>query len=325
MSATSPLPIARLVGTGHYLPERTMSNDELAHTYKIETSNEWVVQRTGILQRHFAADNQRSSDLAMLSARPALEMADMEAAEIDLIILATTTPDHTFPATAVRVAHLLGAKCPAFDLQAVCAGFIFALAQADMAIRLGKAKRALVIGSEVYSRLLDWQDRGTCVLFGDGAGAVVLEASHDNAQGIIDTEICSDGQYYHDLFVDGGVHDARAGVVKMSGREVYKQAIIQMTDVVEVLMKRNRLSADDLNWLIPHQANQRIMEQVGERLKLQPSQTISTVDRHANISAATIPTALDIAVRDGRLQPHDLLALTALGGGFSWGGVLLRY
>ena len=315
---------SRLSGTGHYLPERVLSNDELSKT--IETSDEWIFQRTGIKQRHIAADNERASDLAIAAAIPALEAANIAAKDIDLIILATTTPDHTFPATATKVAHGLGARCAAFDLQAVCAGFSFALHQANMAIRLGTATKVLVIGAEVYSRILDWQDRTTCVLFGDGAGAVVLEATNaDDPRRIIDTEICSDGAYYHDLFVDGGAHDGHPGVVKMAGREVYKQAVGQMSSIVQSLTERNGHSLDELDWLIPHQANIRIMQQVGQKLGLGEDRLVATVAHHANISAATIPTALNIAVQDGRIQTGQLLAFTALGGGFSWGGALVRF
>ena len=322
-SVTTPF-ASRLSGTGHYLPEKILSNEELAQT--VDTSDEWIVQRTGIRQRHIAAENERASDLASAAARNALKAAGINGSDLDLIILATTTPDHTFPATATKVAHTLGAHCPAFDIQAVCAGFSFAMHQADMAIRLGTATKALVIGAEVYSRILDWQDRGTCVLFGDGAGAIVLEATNaDDTRRIIDTEICSDGAYYHDLYVDGGAHDGHPGVVKMAGREVYKQAIGQMSDIVETLITRNGLDLDALDWLIPHQANIRIMQQVGQKLGLAEERLVATVASHANISAATIPTALDIAVQDQRIQPEQLLAFTALGGGFSWGGALLRF
>lgn len=315
---------SRLSGTGHYLPADTVSNARLSET--VETTDEWIFQRTGIRQRHIAADHERASDLAVAAAEKALESAGFSGAALDLIILATTTPDHTFPATATKVAHALGARCPAFDIQAVCAGFSFALHQADMAIRLGTARKVLVVGAEVYSRILDWQDRTTCVLFGDGAGAVTLEATNaDDPRRIIDTAICSDGAYYHDLYVNGGAHDGNAGVVRMAGREVYKQAIQHMSGIVETLMKRNDLGLEALDWLIPHQANIRIMQQVGQKLQLDPERLVATVERHANISAATIPTALDIAVRDQRIQPEHLLAFTALGGGFSWGGALLRF
>lgn len=315
---------SRLSGTGHYLPEKILSNTELSQS--VDTSDEWIFKRTGIRQRHIAAEHERASDLALIAAAKALEAASISGADLDLIILATTTPDHTFPATATKVAHGLDARCAAFDLQAVCAGFSFALHQADMAIRLGTAKKVLVIGAEVYSRILDWQDRTTCVLFGDGAGAVVLEAtSAEDPRRIMDTEICSDGAYYHDLYVNGGAHDGHPGVVKMAGREVYKQAIGQMSGVVQTLMERNNFRLDALDWLIPHQANIRIMQQVGQKLGLDADRIVATVDRHANISAATIPTALDIAVRDDRIQAGQLLAFTALGGGFSWGGALLRF
>ncbi|NQY82358.1 MAG: ketoacyl-ACP synthase III [Alphaproteobacteria bacterium] len=318
-------PVAsRLSGTGHYLPEQVLSNQELAKT--VDTSDEWIVRRTGIRQRHIAAKDQRTSDLAIEAARRAIAAANIAATDINLVVLATTTPDHTFPATATKVAHVLGIKGAAFDIQAVCAGFIFALSQADMAIKLGKAQKALVIGAEVYSRILDWQDRSTCVLFGDGAGAVVLEATNaENPRRILDTELKSDGAYYHDLFADGGPHDGQSGVVKMAGREVYRQAIVQMADVVSLLLQCNNLSLGDLDWLIPHQANIRIMQQIGQRLNLPEERVVATVADHANISAATIPTALDVAVCDGRIQTGHLLGLTALGGGFSWGGALIRF
>ena len=316
---------SQIIASGHYLPDNIVTNQDLSA--RIDTNDAWIVKRTGIRQRHIAAPEQRCSDLALIAAQRALESIGLSGQDIDLIVLATTTPDHTFPATATRIQAALGARGAAYDVQAVCAGFLFALVQADNAIQLGQAKCALVIGSEVYSRILDWQDRGTCVLFGDGAGAVVLRAQPKNTAaptGILAHHLESAGQHYDDLFVDGGPFDENAGVVKMAGREVYRSAINKMSEVVANLLTVQSLETSDIDWLIPHQANQRIMEQVAAQLNIDSGCVVSTVAQHANISAATIPVALDIAWRDGRLQAGQTVALTALGGGFSWGGALWR-
>ena len=314
-----------VTGCGAYLPERIVTNDELAR--RIDTSDEWISKRTGIRQRHIAADGELTSDLALAASRRALEKAGCDGGDIDIIVLATATPDNTFPATATKVQAALGMTGgAAFDIQAVCTGFIYALAMADNMIRLGQANRALVIGAEVFSRILDWEDRGTCVLFGDGAGAVVLEATEGGERGILSTHLFSDGRNYNSLFVDGGPGSTgTAGYLRMAGKEVYRHAVVRMAESVDRALEANGLSHHDLDWLVPHQANLRIIESTGRKLELPMEKVIVTVDRQANTSAATIPLALAEACDDGRITKGQLVAMTAMGGGFTWGSALVRW
>ena len=319
---------SQVAGCGAYLPERVVTNDELAR--RLDTSDEWIRQRTGIAERRIAADGEVTSDLALAAARRALERAGMSGSDLDLIVLATATPDHTFPATATKVQARLGMKRgAAFDVQAVCSGFIFALATADNAIRLGQARTALVIGAETFSRILDWRDRGTCVLFGDGAGALVLNAVPDEGargRGILSTHLHSDGSQYDILYVDGGPSSTgTTGHLRMEGREVFRQAVLHLSETVEEALAANGLSGADIDWLVPHQANLRIIDAIGKRLHLRPGQTVITIERHANTSAASIPLALDEAVGDGRVKPGDLVLMEALGGGLTWGAALARW
>ncbi len=315
-----------VAGCGAYLPERIVTNEELAK--RIDTSDEWITRRTGIRQRHIAAEGELTSDLALAASKRALAAAGMDASELDLIILATTTPDNTFPATATRIQAQLGVtRGAAFDVQAVCTGFVYGLSIADNMLRLGQSDCALVIGAEVFSRILDWEDRGTCVLFGDGAGAVVLRAA-DGAgdRGVLSTHLFSDGAQYYHLYVDGGPGSTgTAGYVKMSGREVYRHAVVRMAEAVEQALAANSLDASAIDWLVPHQANLRIIESTGQRLGLPMDRVIVTVDRQANTSAATIPLALADAVEQGRFEEGQLVALTAMGGGFTWGSALIRW
>ncbi len=315
-----------VAGCGAYLPERIVTNEELAK--RIDTSDEWIIKRTGIRQRHIAAEGELTSDLALAASKRALAAAGMDASELDLIILATTTPDNTFPATATRIQAQLGVtRGAAFDVQAVCTGFVYGLSIADNMLRLGQSDCALVIGAEVFSRILDWEDRGTCVLFGDGAGAVVLRAA-DGAgdRGVLSTHLFSDGAQYYHLYVDGGPGSTgTAGYVKMSGREVYRHAVVRMAEAVEQALAANSLDASAIDWLVPHQANLRIIESTGQRLGLPMDRVIVTVDRQANTSAATIPLALADAVEQGRFEEGQLVALTAMGGGFTWGSALIRW
>jgi 3-oxoacyl-[acyl-carrier-protein] synthase III len=317
-----------VLGCGAYLPERVVTNDELAKT--VDTSDEWIVKRTGIRQRHFAADGELTSDLAIAASKAAMRQAGVDASDIDLVIVATSTPDNTFPATATKVQAALGVRQgAAFDVQAVCAGFVYALSVADNMIRLGQVKTALVIGAEVFSRILDWEDRGTCILFGDGAGALVLrgaDRSDDKSEsGVLSTHIFSDGRFYDMLYVDGGPGSTgSAGYLRMVGKEVFRHAVSRMSEAVEKAVAHNDLALSDIDWLVPHQANVRIIESVGKRLKMPRENVVVTVASQANTSAATIPLALTAAQDDGRLQPGNLLALSALGGGFSWGSALIR-
>nr|WP_209008063.1 beta-ketoacyl-ACP synthase III [Roseibium litorale] len=317
------------MGSGSYLPATCLTNDDLAK--KVDTSDEWIVQRTGIRQRHVAAEGEYTSDLAFKAAEAALANAGMKAEDIDLIILATATPDNTFPATAVQVQHRLGITHGfAFDIQAVCSGFVYALTTADMYLKGGLAKRALVIGAETFSRILDWEDRTTCVLFGDGAGAVVLEAQEGKGtiedRGILTSHLRSDGRHKEKLYVDGGPSTTQtAGHLRMEGKEVFKHAVGMITDVIEDAFEATKLSAEDLDWFIPHQANKRIIDASAKKLSIAPEKVVTTVDIHGNTSAASIPLALDTAVRDGRVQRGDLVLLEAMGGGFTWGSVLLRW
>lgn len=318
-----------ILGCGAYLPERIVTNDDLPE--ELETSDEWIRQRTGICERRIAADGETTSDLALNACRDALDRAGCSVDEIDILVVATATPDNTFPATATRVQAELGMqRGAAFDVQAVCSGFIFALSMADNMIRLGQADTAMVVGAETFSRILDWKDRSTCVLFGDGAGAVILRGADgkgDNTdRGILSTHIFSDGSGYEMLYVDGGPSTTGvAGHLRMEGREVFRHAVTRMAEAVEKSLETNDLSASDLDWVVPHQANIRIMDSMAKRLSLKPEQVVVTVDKQANTSAATIPLALTAADTDGRLQKGQLVSLTAMGGGFTWGSALLRW
>ncbi len=321
---------SRILGTGSYLPEKRLTNADLAAELAqqgVETSDDWIVERTGIRARHFAADTQGSSDLATEAARKALTAAGISADELDLIIVATSTPDMVFPSVATMVQHKLGtAGCPAFDVQAVCSGFIYALTIADSMIQSGAAKRALVIGSEVFSRILDFKDRTTCVLFGDGAGAVVLEAS--DQPGILATDLHADGKYKDILCVPGHVNKGGIlgdPVLKMDGQAVFKLAVGVLEETARASLAKANLTDADIDWLIPHQANIRIMQSTAKKLKMSTDKVVVTVDQHGNTSAASIPLALDTAVRDGRIQRGQTLMLEGVGGGFTWGSVLLRY
>jgi len=318
---------ALFVGTGAYLPERVMTNDELAAL--VDTSDEWIVERTGIRRRHIAADGETTSDLAYAAARDALANAGVAVGELDLIVLATATPDETFPATATAVQARLGAPgIAAFDVQAVCTGFIYALAVADNFIRAGQASTVLVIGAETFSRILDWEDRTTCVLFGDGAGAVVLraEADPDNDRGILSTHLHADGRQHDMLYVDGGPSSTRStGYLRMRGREVFRHAVVNLSQVVHEALDANGLSADAVDWLVPHQANKRIIDFTAKKLGLPAEKIVLTVEEHGNTSAASVPLALNDAVRDGRIRQGDLVLMEAMGGGFTWGAALARW
>ncbi len=319
---------SRIIGCGGYLPERIVTNHELAA--RLDTSDEWIRQRTGIGERRVAAPGELTSDLAAGAAREALADAGMSGSDVDLLVLATATPDNTFPATATKVQARLGmTRGAAYDVQAVCAGFIFALACADNALRLGQARTALVIGAETFSRILDWQDRGTCVLFGDGAGAVALQATADagpRGRGVLSTHLHSDGRQYDILYVDGGPSSTgQAGRLRMEGREVFRQAVQHLSEVVEEALAANALSAADIAWLVPHQANSRIIDSVARKLALPAERVIATIERHANTSAASIPLALAAAVADRRIRAGDLVLMEALGGGLSWGAALVRW
>jgi 3-oxoacyl-[acyl-carrier-protein] synthase-3 len=311
------------------LPERILTNAELAS--RIDTSDEWIVQRTGIRERHIAAEGEFTSHLAIKAARAALHHARLDAQSIDLIVLATSTPDNTFPATAVAVQEGLGINHgAAFDLQAVCSGFVFALATADNFLRAGTYKRALVIGAETFSRILDWNDRGTCVLFGDGAGAVVLEAQTEQGKtsdrGVLTTHLRSDGRHKSKLYVDGGPSSTQTvGLLRMEGREVFKHAVGMITDVIVDAFNATGLTAEDIDWFIPHQANKRIIDASAHKLHIAPQKVVLTVDLHGNTSAASIPLALAVAVKDGRVKKGDLVLFEAMGGGFTWGSALVRW
>ena len=313
-------------GSGSALPKRVVTNAELAA--QVDTSDEWIVERTGIRQRYIAGADETTSTLATEAARKALETAQMDPATIDLIILATATPDQTFPSTASRVQHALGGKGgPAFDVAAVCSGFLYALGVADSMIRSGMAKRALVIGAETFSRILDWEDRTTCVLFGDGAGALVLEAAEvaDNGPGVLATKLHADGEHNQLLYVDGGPSTTQTvGKLRMKGREVFRHAVVNLAEVLQEVLDEVGAAATDLDWVVPHQANARILDATARKLGLPPEKVIKTVEQHANTSAASVPLAFDVAVRDGRIKPGDLVMLEAMGGGFTWGASLLR-
>jgi 3-oxoacyl-[acyl-carrier-protein] synthase-3 len=312
-------------GVGSYLPERIVTNDELSRT--VDTSDEWIQQRVGIKQRHIAAEGEFTSDLALRAARRALDNARLSPDEIDLIIVATTTPDLTFPATATIVQQKLGMHHgAAFDLQAVCSGFVYGMVTADSFLKNGIARRALVIGAETTSRILDWTDRTTCVLFGDGAGAAVLELGGDGERGILASSIRSDGHFADKLNTTGGVSTTGSiGHVHMEGKEVFRHAVGKITDVVENVLTATGYTVKDLDWFVPHQANLRIIQGAGEKLHIPPEKVVITVDRHANTSAASVPLALTEAVRDGRIKRGDLVMIEAMGGGFTWGASLIRW
>jgi 3-oxoacyl-[acyl-carrier-protein] synthase-3 len=318
-----------VLGCGSYLPDRRLSNADLARM--VDTSDEWIVQRTGIHERYIAADGELTSDLALHAARAALADAGADAQSIDLIVLATSTPDNTFPATAVSVQAGLGiTHGAAFDVQAVCTGFVFALATADGLLKTGTFKRALVIGAETFSRILDWTDRGTCVLFGDGAGAVVLEAQTQPGsredRGLLTSHLRSDGRHKCKLYVDGGPSSTQTvGHLRMEGREVFRHAVAMITDVIADAFEATGYTADDIDWFVPHQANKRIIDASAHKLGIDPAKVVVTVDRHGNTSAASIPLALGVAVADGRIKKGDLVLLEAMGGGFTWGASLLRW
>jgi 3-oxoacyl-[acyl-carrier-protein] synthase-3 len=318
-----------VLGCGSYLPARILGNDELARS--VDTTDEWIVQRTGIRERHIAAPGELTSDLALHAARAALANAHVEADSIDLIVLGTSTPDQTFPATAVTVQAGLGiTRGAAFDLQAVCSGFVYALSVTDAMLKSGAAKRALVIGAETFSRILDWNDRTTCVLFGDGAGALVLEAQPQPGttadRGILTTHLRSDGRYKSKLYVDGGVSSTQTvGHLRMEGREVFKHAVAMITDVIDDAFKATGTGAADIDWFVPHQANKRIIDGSAHKLGIAPEKVVMTVDRHGNTSAASIPLALTDAVADRRIKRGNLVLLEAMGGGFTWGSALLRW
>lgn len=315
-----------ILGAGSHLPKRVLTNEELAR--RVDTSDEWIVARTGIRQRHIAGDDEKTSDLAIAAARAALVSAERDARDIDLIIVATTTPDLTFPATAARVQAALGAQGAAFDLQAVCSGFIFALATADNFLARGQAKRALVIGAETFSRLLDWEDRGTCVLFGDGAGAVVLEAvdaAEAAGRGVLSTFIRTDGRMHDLLYTDGGPSQTQTvGKVRMVGNAVFRQAVEHISGAMLEACARANTPIDAVDWFVPHQANQRILDGVVRRLGISADKVVSTIAGHGNTSAASVPLALDTAIRDGRVSKGQLVLMEALGGGLTWGAALVR-
>ncbi|WP_135077788.1 beta-ketoacyl-ACP synthase III [Terasakiella sp. SH-1] len=318
---------SKILGCGSYLPENVVSNDELAQ--KVDTSDEWIQSRSGIKQRHMAAADELTSDLARKAALKAIEHAGIDVQEIDLIVLGTTTPDNTFPSTATKVQAQLGLTHGfAMDVQAVCSGFMYALATADNFLKAGQGKTALVIGAETFTRLLDWEDRTTCVLFGDGAGAVILRAEEatDESAGILSTHLHSDGRHQNILMVDGGPSSTQTtGHVRMTGKEVFRHAVVNLADVVKEALQANDLTADDVDWIVPHQANKRILDGTAKKLKIDANKVVITVDKHANTSAASIPLALDVAVRDGRIQRGDLIILEAMGGGLTWGSALVRW
>ena len=318
-----------VAGCGAYLPSRILSNADLAR--KLETSDDWIVQRTGIHERRIAATGELTSDLALHAARAALAHAKVDAQSIDLIVLATSTPDNTFPASAVSVQAGLGiTHGAAFDLQAVCSGFVYALATVDGLLRTGMFKRALVVGSETFSRLLDWKDRTTCVLFGDGAGAVVLDAQEQPGtredRGLLTSHLRSDGRYKDKLYVDGGPSSTQTvGHLRMEGRDVFRYAVGAITDVIEAVFQDTGYTADDIDWFVPHQANKRIIDGAAHKLGIAPEKVVMTLDRHGNTSAASIPLALADAVADRRIKRGDLILLEAMGGGFTWGAALVRW
>jgi 3-oxoacyl-[acyl-carrier-protein] synthase-3 len=316
---------AKIIGTGSYLPSRILTNADLEKM--IETNDAWIVERTGIRERHMAEEGELTSDLALKAAERAIEAAGIDAADLDLIVVATTTPDRVFPSTACVVQAKLGVEngCPAFDVQAVCSGFVYAVSVANNFIKAGQAKHALVIGAETLSRITDWNDRGNCILWGDGAGAVVLKASEE--PGIISTHIHADGRYQDLLFVDGGVSLKKEGecYMRMSGNAVFKMAVKTLDAIVDETLEANGMSKSDIHWLVPHQANIRIIQATAKKLGMGMDNVVVTVDRHGNTSAASIPLAFDTAVRDGRIKAGETVLMEAFGGGFTWGSVLLKF
>lgn len=322
--SVEPARRAVIQGVGSALPERRVDNAELAA--QVDTTDEWIVERTGIRTRYIAGDGETTATLATEASRRALEQAGIEAGAIDLIVLATATPDQTFPSSATRVQSMLGiGDCIAFDVHAVCTGFLYALSVADAMIRAGNAETALVIGSETFSRILDWEDRTTCVLFGDGAGAVVLKAEH-GTRGILATRLHADGRHNDMLYVDGGPSTTgTVGKLRMKGREVFRHAVVNLADVLNEVLGVAGLTADEVDWVVPHQANARIIEATARKLGLPSERVVLTVDQHANTSAASVPLALDVAVKDGRIRRGDCVVLEAMGGGFTWGAAALRF
>jgi 3-oxoacyl-[acyl-carrier-protein] synthase-3 len=317
-----------VMGTGSALPKRRVSNAELAA--QVDTSDEWIVERTGIRFRHIAGEGETTATLAADACRAALAAAGIEAESIDLIVLATATPDQTFPASATKVQAMLGINdCVAFDVAAVCSGFLYAVQVVDSMIRSGVAKRALVIGAETFSRILDWEDRTTCVLFGDGAGAIVLEAQEtadEGGRGILTTKLHADGRHNDLLYVDGGVSTTgTVGKLRMKGREVFRHAVTNLASVMTESLAMAELRADQVDWVVPHQANARILDATARKLGLEPAKVVVTVDQHANTSAASVPLALDVAVRDGRIRQGQIVVLEAMGGGFTWGAAVIRF
>ena len=316
---------AVIAGTGSALPERRVSNAELAR--QVDTSDEWIVERTGIRFRHIAGPDETTGTLAADACKAALAAAGRTAQDIDLIVLATATPDQTFPATATKVQAMLGINdCVAFDVQAVCSGFLYALSVAESMIRGGTADVAIVIGSETFSRILDWEDRGTCVLFGDGAGAVVLKAEDNGDRGILSVSLHADGRHNELLYVDGGPSTTgMVGKLRMKGKEVFRHAVVNLASVLGEALDRAGLAVADVDWVVPHQANRRILDATARKLGLSPDKVVITVDEHANTSAASVPLAFDVAVRDGRIKRGDLIVFEAMGGGFTWGAAVVRY
>ena len=314
-----------IAGTGSALPPRRVTNSELAE--RVETTHEWIVERTGIEARHIAGDGETTATLATEAAVNALRSAGIDADQIGLIVLATATPDQTFPASATRVQTALGIDdCIAFDVQAVCTGFLYALSIADNMLKGGMADHALVIGSETFSRILDWEDRATCVLFGDGAGAIVLKAVEGEDQGILATRLHADGRHNDLLYVDGGVSTTgTVGKLRMKGKEVFRHAVVNLADVLKETLTAAGHRPEEVDWVVPHQANKRILDATAKKLGLDPARVIVTVDQHANTSAASVPLALDVAVKDGRIKRGDLVVLEAMGGGFTWGAAVVRY
>lgn len=318
-----------VTGCGAYLPAQIVTNEDLAK--KVDTTDEWIRQRTGIRQRHIAAEGEMTSDLGTAAAREAMAQAGIAPGDVDLIVCATSTPDETFPATATRIQAQLGVtQGAAFDVQAVCSGFVYGMSVADNFLKVGQAKTALVIGAETFSRILDWEDRTTCVLFGDGAGAVVLQATNGagaaSARGVLSTHLYADGRHHDALYVDGGPSSTgQVGHLRMEGKEVYRHAVVRMAEAIDAALDANGLTPGDVDWLVPHQANIRIIESMGRRLNLPDDRVVVTVDRHANTSAASIPLALSEAVGDGRIQGGDLVCMEAMGGGFTWGSALVRW
>ncbi|NJM34656.1 MAG: ketoacyl-ACP synthase III [Rhodomicrobium sp.] len=318
-----------ICGCGSYLPQKVLTNDDLSRL--VDTTNDWIIERTGIRERHIAAEGELTSDLGVAASRRALEAAGMDASDIDLVILATSTPDNTFPATAVSIQAELGiTHGAAFDIQAVCSGFVYALAAADNFIKSGQYRRALVIGAETFSRILDWEDRTTCVLFGDGAGAVVIEGQQSagkmKERGIFGSVLRSDGRFKHLLYVDGGPSSTKTvGHLRMQGKEVFRFAVSAIAEVIEDTLKAYDLTAADIDWFVPHQANKRILDGTARKLGISPEKIVMTLEKHGNTSAASIPLALDVARQDGRLKTGDLVLMEAMGGGFTWGSVLARW